>query len=63
MFTWRRKRLIREIEDRRERIRAAALVALMATTGDDAALDAYNREAHLAEVEYLRALSLINERI
>jgi hypothetical protein len=61
---WRRR--VREDAAGLLEIRDAALMAalteLNAGAGDDAALDAYNSTVHLIRAEYLRGISVVNER-
>jgi hypothetical protein len=53
---------ITELMDIRDAALMAALAELNASAGDDAALDSYNSTVNLVRAEYLRGISVINER-
>lgn len=61
---WRRKIRddVAEVLAIRDAALMAALSELNASAGDDAALDRYNSTVKLVSAEYLRGISVVNER-
>jgi hypothetical protein len=51
-----------ELLEIRDAVISAAYAELNESDGSDAALDAYNKTKRMANAEYLRGISVINER-